>query len=105
MSTTPPTTVTGAQIKAARESLGLTQEQLAALFRTTKTTIYRWEVRGAKPASVGCPGAIWMALEYLKQVKMLDASPLLNTLDARLAELETFRAELHQQAGQLDALR
>lgn len=53
--------MTGAEFKAARLALGLTQPALAELFETTKRTIVRWET-GAVPI----PGAAKVAMRLMQ---------------------------------------
>jgi len=53
--------LTPATLLARRQSLGLTQEQLAQRLRVTTTTVARWE-RGEQPL----PGMLSLALERLE---------------------------------------
>ena len=57
----------GKRLKRLRESLGLTQEQMAERLQTTRTTIGRWEVGMAKPR-----GLYQKALESL--IREVEAS-------------------------------
>jgi len=54
--------VTPADVKAAREALGLTQRQLAERLDVTQATVWRWE-SGAK--RIGNPTILRLALERL----------------------------------------
>jgi transcriptional regulator with XRE-family HTH domain len=90
---TAPPQITGKEILAAREELGLTQQQLADLFGVAMMTVSRWET-DQSPALA--PGAIRMALEYLKMQRVLDHSALLRTLDERRAEIDAFSERLER---------
>jgi DNA-binding transcriptional regulator YiaG len=46
----PPTTETGATIRAWRQALGLSQESLAIALGNTVATINHWERRGVNPS-------------------------------------------------------
>lgn len=54
--------ITGAEVRAARETLGLTIEQLARQLDVTTNTVWRWE-SGASP--VAHPGMLRLALAAL----------------------------------------
>ena len=41
--------MTGAEIKALRERLGMTQQQFAVALHTTVTTVSRWETGDSQP--------------------------------------------------------
>ena len=42
--------MTGQEIKAIRQKIGITQEQLASILGVTKTTVGRYEIEAAKPS-------------------------------------------------------
>lgn len=54
----------GAEIRARREALGLTREQLSRALDTTQNTIYRWE---AGLSDVAHPGMLRLALAALER--------------------------------------
>lgn len=56
--------MTGADLRCAREELGLSQAELARLFGVDVMTISRWE-RGE--SRITAPGAIALALECLRR--------------------------------------
>lgn len=55
--------VTPEEIRALRERLGLTQQQMADKIGTTNTTISRWELGTARPRGL-----------YLREIKRLARS-------------------------------
>jgi transcriptional regulator with XRE-family HTH domain len=56
--------MTGAELKAARERLGLTQSQLASLMGASARTVGGWEQgeRNGKPNTIPEPVALLMAM-------------------------------------------
>jgi transcriptional regulator with XRE-family HTH domain len=89
--TTTKPQIAGQEIRDAREELGLTQQQLADLLGVAGLSVSRWELGASFPDA---PGAVRMALEYLKIQRVLDNSELLRTLDERGAEIEAMRERL-----------
>lgn len=83
--------ITPAEIRAGRDQVGLTQEQLAGLIGSNTSTVHRWEA-GTVPC--GLPGAVKYALEYFKIRRMLLSSPVFQTLDQHMDELEQLRESL-----------
>lgn len=97
--TTTTPQISGKEILAAREELGLTQQQLADLFGVAMMTVSRWET-DQSPAQA--PGAIRMALEYLKLQRVLNNSELLRTLDQRRAEIDAFSERLEREREEFE---
>src|SRR5262245_27940488 len=80
-----PPEITGQDLRDERTKLGLTQEQVARLFRVTLNTYSRWERGRFLPHA---PGAIWLALKHLKFQLSLSKIELLRDLDQRMADAE-----------------
>src|SRR6266511_1382688 len=70
----------GKQIRAARERLGLTQEEMAEIFDVDVMTVSRWERDVFLPQS---PPAILIALEHLQFQRLLDVNELLRSVERR----------------------
>jgi DNA-binding transcriptional regulator YiaG len=90
----PP--ITREEILAAREELGMTQEELADSFGVTTMTVSRWESLNT-PVAPDAPGAIRMAIEYLKIQRVLDSSELLRSLDQRVAHIKAVRKRIERE--------
>lgn len=60
--------ITGSQIKARRERLGLSQKALAELFATDQNTIARWETERRVPGLTGMIALAFSMLEHLDRL-------------------------------------
>jgi len=90
----PP--ITREEIIAAREELGMTQEELARAFGVIATTVSRWENEN-NPVVPDAPGAIRMAIEYLKMQRLLDNSELLRSIDQRISNAKAIRKQIERE--------
>lgn len=98
----PP--ITREEILAAREDLGMTQEELARAFGVTPGTVSRWENEN-NPVMPDAPGAIRMAIEYLKIQRVLDSSELLRSLDQRVTDITAMRKQIEREQRQFSRSR
>ncbi len=89
----------GKQIRAARERLGLTQEEMAEIFDVDVMTVSRWERDVFLPQS---PPAILMALEHLQFQRLLDGNELLRSVERRRAELDALSELLDREREEFD---
>jgi transcriptional regulator with XRE-family HTH domain len=84
----------GEEIKRARLSLGLSQEELAQLFGTTGNTVARWERDESTPAY---PGILRLAFEALQVRKLSHEDDELKQLIAETSERIDKRYEEYRQ--------
>ena len=98
----PP--ITREEILAAREELGMTQEELARAFGVTALTVSRWENEN-NPVAPDAPGAIRMAIEFLKIQRVLDSSELLRSLDRRVNDMKAMRKQIEREQRQFSRSR
>lgn len=87
-------TITPDEIRAGREALGYTQQELGEFFGVSGLTVSRWE-RG--DSSVAIPGAVKMALEFLRVQKVRGDSDLLKVLAQKAAEIEALKAKIERE--------
>lgn len=86
--------ITGAQIRARRQQMGLTQKQLGAELNVASNTIARWERDELQPEN---PRMLELALEQLATERMLAfKGPLGREIKQKFKLLEQTKAELQR---------
>lgn len=81
--------LSGQEIRAMREKLGYTEDELGEILGTDALTISEWESGLSQPA---LPGAVWLALECL-EIRLAFKHPFFDTIDARNAQLNSMRQQ------------
>lgn len=64
----------GDKLKQTREELGLSQRKVAAIIRSSQSTVWRWESNRAPMSAVQFAGVIALITQYKKEEQRDDVN-------------------------------
>ena len=99
ISTLDPT-ITGAEIRTAREDLGLSLDEVACFLDVQAIALAEWE---ADISKCPMPLGVRYSLAYLSLSNQINGDPAFDDLDQKIAEAEEIREQIRRDRTELRA--